>query len=40
MSAAHAFQALAFPENVPLRALATLFPNATRGAYELRVARR
>jgi uncharacterized Rmd1/YagE family protein len=39
MSAEHSFQALAFPENVPLRTLATLFPEARRGTHELRAAR-
>jgi uncharacterized Rmd1/YagE family protein len=38
MSATHSFQALAFPENVPLRALSALFPNAIKGTHELRVA--
>ena len=38
MSAPHSFQALAFPENVPLRALSALFPNAIKGTHELRVA--
>ena len=37
MSAVHPFQALAFPENVPLRALSALFPEAVRGTHELRV---
>ena len=38
MSAVHSFQALAFPENVPLRALSALVPHAVRGTHELRVA--
>ena len=33
----HSFQAAAFPENVPLRELATLYPDAQRTATELRV---
>jgi uncharacterized Rmd1/YagE family protein len=36
MSAVHSFQALAFPENVSLRRLAELFPDAKRGTHELR----
>jgi len=35
----HSFQAVAFPDNVPLRALAGLFPDAQRTATEVRVAR-
>src|SRR5258706_14911914 len=38
MAAEHSFQALAFPENVPLRTLAALFPKARRGTHELRAA--
>ena len=38
MAAEHSFQALAFPENVPLRTLAALFPDAKRGTHELRAA--
>jgi required for meiotic nuclear division protein 1 len=34
----HSFEAVAFPENVPLRALAPLFPEAQRTPTELRVA--
>ena len=34
----HSFQAVAFAENVPLRALATAFPGAERSPHELRVA--
>ena len=37
MPAVHSFQALAFPENVPLRALSLLVPHAVRGTHELRV---
>ena len=37
MPPVHSFQALAFPENVPLRALSALFPHAVRGTHELRV---
>jgi uncharacterized Rmd1/YagE family protein len=38
MAAEHSFQALAFPDNVPLRTLAALFPDAKRGTHELRAA--
>ena len=37
MSREHSFQALAFPENVPLRSLAAAFPQARRSTLELRV---
>jgi uncharacterized Rmd1/YagE family protein len=39
MPAEHSFQAVAFPDNVPLRALAALFPDAQRTATEVRVTR-
>src|SRR6476646_1255956 len=39
MPADHAFQAVAFPDNVPLRALSALFPDAQRTATEVRVTR-
>jgi uncharacterized Rmd1/YagE family protein len=34
----HAFEAVAFPDNVPLRTLAALFPEAPRSMTEVRVA--
>jgi len=37
MSREHSFQALAFPENVPLRTLAAAFPQARRSTLELSV---
>jgi uncharacterized Rmd1/YagE family protein len=37
MSREHSFQALAFPENVPLRSLAEHFPQARRSTLELTV---
>ncbi|SRR5713101_4158306 len=37
MGREHSFQALAFPENVPLRSLAAAFPQARRTALELSV---
>jgi uncharacterized Rmd1/YagE family protein len=37
MSSEHSFQALAFPENVSLRRLASAFPEARRGTHELRL---
>lgn len=36
--ATHSFRALAFPDNVPLRTLETLFPEAPRTPTQLRVA--
>jgi uncharacterized Rmd1/YagE family protein len=38
VSAEHPFQAVAFPDNVPVRALAALFPEAPRSMTEVRVA--
>ncbi len=38
MAASHSFHALAFPDNVPLRELAALLPEAQRSTLELRVA--
>jgi uncharacterized Rmd1/YagE family protein len=37
MAAEHSFQVLAFPDNVPLRALAALFPEAQKSMTEVRV---
>jgi uncharacterized Rmd1/YagE family protein len=39
MPDAHSFQAVAFPDNVPLRVLAALFPEAQRTTTEVRVVR-